>query len=220
MALALKQKGASAGAVVAFLLGNPTLNPAVLVWILFTLGWQWSLLRLVAGLALVIGGAMVATRWTPTAQVAVPETAELVPLPEGSTNPALRWVRTFVRLTVTLIPLFVVLVLAMGAARAWLFPAVGADWGNNAFVILGFAVAGVLFPIPTGAEIPIIQTMMASGLGVGPAAALLLTLAPVSLPSLAMIAPALKLRTTFALAGLTVTAGLSGALIAVVTSAL
>ena len=41
--------------------------------------------------------------------------------------------------------------------------------------------------IPTAAEIPILQTMMSFGLGVGPAAALLVTLPTVSLPSLLML---------------------------------
>jgi uncharacterized protein len=46
-------------------LGNPTLNPAVLVFLLFTLGWQWAHLRLVLGAVLVFGGAWVATRRGP-----------------------------------------------------------------------------------------------------------------------------------------------------------
>lgn len=53
--------------------------------------------------------------------------------------------------------------------------------------IIGLAVAGTLFVIPTAAEIPIIQTLMAFGLGVGPAAAFLITLPAVSLPSLLII---------------------------------
>lgn len=49
------------------------------------------------------------------------------------------------------------------------------------------AFAGMLFVIPTAAEIPIVQTMMAFGLGTGPASALLVTLPAVSLPSLIMV---------------------------------
>jgi uncharacterized protein len=41
--------------------------------------------------------------------------------------------------------------------------------------------------IPTAGEVPIVQAMLALGVGVGPAAALLMTLAPVSAPSVAML---------------------------------
>lgn len=53
------------------------------------------------------------------------------------------------------------------------------------------ASAGALFAIPTAAEIPIVQTMMAAALGLAPAAALLVTLPTISLPSLAMMVNAL-----------------------------
>ena len=215
--MALKRNGASTGSVVAFLLGNPTLNPAVLIWILLALGWQWGLLRLVVGLALVIGAAALTTRLNPA--VVSPTLTEELPLePAADSSLVRRWLRSFVRLVVMLVPIFAILVLVMGAARAFLFPAIEADWGNNWQVIVGFALAGMLFPIPTGAEIPIIQAMMASGLGAGPAAALLLTLAPVSLPSLAMMSHALPVRVVASLAGLTVTAGLVGAGLAVISS--
>lgn len=58
---------------------------------------------------------------------------------------------------------------------------------NSLLVIIGLTISGTLFVIPTAAEIPIIQTLMAFGLGVGPAAALLMTLPAVSLPSLLII---------------------------------
>ncbi|GGA57183.1 hypothetical protein GCM10007416_33010 [Kroppenstedtia guangzhouensis] len=57
--------------------------------------------------------------------------------------------------------------------------------------IIGFALAGMLFAIPTAGEIPIAQTFMAAGLGVGPAAALIFTLPVISLPSALMVSRAL-----------------------------
>src|SRR5689334_11112655 len=63
VAVGLRRGGASLSAATAFFLGNPTLNPAVLVFLLFTLGWQWALLRLVLGALLVSGGAWLALRW-------------------------------------------------------------------------------------------------------------------------------------------------------------
>jgi uncharacterized membrane protein YraQ (UPF0718 family) len=53
--------------------------------------------------------------------------------------------------------------------------------------ILAFASAGALFVIPTAGEVPIVQAMLVLGIAVGPAAALLMTLPPISIPSLAML---------------------------------
>ncbi len=81
------------------------------------------------------------------------------------------------------------LVLLLRAARAFLFPHIGPEIGNSLLWIVAFAVAGMLFVIPTaGEEVAIIQAMLSLGMGVGPAGALLMTVPPVSMPSLAMLA--------------------------------
>lgn len=51
--------------------------------------------------------------------------------------------------------------------RFWLFPAFGQHAGNSITAVILLAFAGMLFVIPTAAEIPIVQTMMAFGLGTG-----------------------------------------------------
>jgi len=202
--LALRRRGASAGSAVAFWLANPTLNLAVLAWITFALGWQWAAIRGIVGLALVAGAAVVVSRLVPSfagdPDIAATSREESGPW-------ALRWLTTVVRLTLLLVPVLIVLTLILGAVRAYLFPAITPEWANNPLVILGFAVAGMTFPIPTGAEIPIIQTMRSYGLGAGPAGALLLTLAPLNLPSLAMVSHGFPPRALAALAGLTALAG-------------
>jgi hypothetical protein len=103
-------------------------------------------------------------------------------------NPFRRWLRIFLRMTVRLVPEYLVLVLVLGAARAFLFPVIGPQIDNHLVWIFAFAVAGMLFVIPTAGEVPIIQAMLALGMGVGPAGALLMTLPPISLPSMAMLA--------------------------------
>jgi len=55
VAVGLRKRGASVGASVAFWLGNPALNPAVLAFSFFVLGWQWTVLRAAAGVLLVLG---------------------------------------------------------------------------------------------------------------------------------------------------------------------
>jgi uncharacterized membrane protein YraQ (UPF0718 family) len=52
----------------------------------------------------------------------------------------------------------------------------------------------MLFVIPTAGEVPIIQAMLSLGMGVGPAGALLMTLPPISVPSLAMLARSFRPR--------------------------
>ena len=69
----------------------------------------------------------------------------------------------------------------------FLFPAAGPELGNNPLVVIGLAIAGALFAIPTAGEIAIIQTMRGFGMGAGPAGALLLSLPAISLPSLVMV---------------------------------
>ena len=207
VALGLRRSGVSLGAATAFFLGNPTLNPAVLVFLLFTLGWQWALLRLVLGAVLVFGGAYLATRMGGVLAGPVPEAASpSVPPTTGSWG--VRWLRALGRLVVQLVPEYIVVVAILGFARAFLFPAAGPDLGNNLLVLVGLAIAGTLFVIPTAGEIPIIQTMQGFGVGAGPAGVLLMTLAPLSLPSLLMVSRAFPPRVLAALSGATVLLGL------------
>ena len=90
-------------------------------------------------------------------------------------------------MTLRLVPEYIVLVLLLGAARAWLFPHIGPDIDNSLLWIVAFAVAGMLFVIPTAGEVPIIQAMLSLGMAAGPAGALLMTLPPISVPSLVML---------------------------------
>ena len=213
--LALRRGGASAGSTVAFTVGNPTLNPAVIAWIGLALGWQWALLRLVAGAGLVLGAVLLTNRLAPPSPSWDPS-AFAPELPREQTPRwIVRWVTSLLRYTLVLVPLMLVIVVLLGAARAFLFPALGADWASGPFAIVALAVAGTLFPIPTGAEIPIVQSMMGYGLGAGPAAALLVTLAPLSVASLAMLRHGFPTRVIVALAAVTALTGVGTGLLAV-----
>lgn len=208
-----RKSGASAGSAVAFFLGNPTLNPAVLVFLVFTLGWPWAALRLGFGVALVLGGALLATRLA-RKDLVLPQPPLAVSLPVDSRPLPLRWCVALGRLVVTLVPEYVVIVLLLGALRAFLFPSAIAHAGNNPGVLVGLALAGTLFVIPTAGEIPIIQTLQAYGLGAGAAGVLLLTLAPLSLASVAMLSRTFPLRVLMALVALTAATGLVCGLVA------
>jgi len=186
VALGLRKNGSSVGASLAYWLGNPILNPATLVFMGFVLGWHWVGLRLVVGVFLVFLVAYVVGRFADSETV-----SPVLPLTETEDAESgvsfwIAWLKSLWRLSKGVIPEYVVLICLLGAVRAWLFPAVtpsvnGVPW------TLALAFTGTLFVIPTAGEIPIVQTMMSFGLGVGPAAALLTALPALSLPSLLML---------------------------------
>lgn len=213
----LRKARASAGAAVAFWLGNSVLNPATLVFIGFVLGWRWSALRLVLGIGAVLGLGLMANRMgSPEEAAAAERQLADVRVAPPETNPFVRWLAIFARMAVWLIPEYVVLVLLLGAARAWLFPHAGPEIGNGLGWMLAFAVAGTLFVIPTAGEVPIVQAMLSLGVGVGPAGVLLMALPPISVPSLAIVGRSFSLRLLVAVSVGVVAVGVVGGLAAVV----
>lgn len=210
----LRQHQASPGGAAAFWLGNTMLNPATLVFTGFVLGWNWTGLRILLSVPMVFGLGYLANRMTKSSPV------EAVPLPPTEPEPhslaevGKRWIEIFVRMTVRLIPEYVVIVLLLGAIRAWMFPHIGPAMGDQWFWIVALALAGMLFVIPTAGEVPIVQAMLALGLGGGPAAALLITLPPVSLPSLTMLGRSFSTRMLVAIAAAVVGFGILGGVIA------
>ena len=203
------------GPTLAYWLGNPILNPATMVFMGFVLGWRWTALRLAVGLLLVFGVAYLANRFVrPEDLPALATHAPSASADSAEDSVWIRWARAFRQLVIGLVPEYVGIVLILGAARAWLFPAVtpGTD---GLLWTAGLAIAGTLFVIPTAGEIPIVQTLMAFGLGVGPAAALLTTLPPVSLPSLVMLRKAIPIRALGFIAASVVALGLLSAALAV-----
>ena len=216
----LRKQRAAAGPSVAFWLSNTMLNPATLVFTGFVLGWHWTLLRVVLSVPMVFGLGYLANRFAAkegTASVdALRREPEPAPEPESQSMADIgrRWIMVFARMTLRLIPEYVVIVLLLGAARAWMFPHIGPDIGEQWFWIVALAVAGMLFVIPTAGEVPIVQAMLALGMGIGPAAALLITLPPVSLPSMAMLGRSLPWQLLAMLAAAVVGFGVLAGLIA------
>jgi uncharacterized membrane protein YraQ (UPF0718 family) len=181
----------------------------------FVLGWQWTGLRLVLGVLMVFGLGYAVNRMVTPAQAAASRQALAKLIEEDEPGTAFsRWVKILGRMTLRLVPEYIVLVLLLGAARAWLFPHIGPDIGNGMLWIAAFAVAGTLFVIPTAGEVPIIQAMLSLGMATGPAGALLMTLPPVSVPSLAMLARSFPPRVLAFVAAAVVVFGIVGGLIA------
>ena len=214
VAAGMRRQNVSVGAALAFWIANPVLNPATLVFMGFVLGWGFTAIRLVAGLVLVLGVSLVAQR------VARPET-----LPEAAVEAVVdasspdqnsfmaRWGKTLWQLFWTTIPIYILAVLLLGAARVWLFPHVDGAMGNRLLWLVPLAIIGTLFVIPTAAEIPIVQTMMTLGLGTAPAVALLLTLPSISLPSLLMLRKEFDAKVLVTVAVLTMLVGVVSGLV-------
>jgi len=78
------------------------------------------------------------------------------------------------------------------------------------------AVAGTPFVIPTAGEVPIVQAMVALGMGAGPAGALIMTLPAVSLPSLAMLSRIFSWRPRLVIVGGVMLSGIARGLIAMI----
>lgn len=210
VAIGMRQSRASVGSVVSWWMANPVLNPATLVFIGFVLGWGWTLFRVVLGVAMVLGVAHLAERYAGPGDQAMGGPLAAADAPQGSLFS--RWLREFTALAMALVPEYIVLVLLLGATRAWMFPLPGAH--QDIWWIAAMALAGTLFVIPTAGEVPIVQAMLALGLGAGPAGALIMTLPAVSLPSLAMLGRVFSLRTRIVIACGVVFSGVAAGLIA------
>ncbi|WP_243298620.1 permease [Bacillus litorisediminis] len=184
MAVGLRKKNVSVGAALAFWIGNPMINPATLIFITFVLSWEFTLIRLVFGLILTFGVSYLANRLVRDAE---PVYDQVLKDPQQEGSFLSRWGKSLASMVLYILPAYVLSVLLLGAGRVWLFPELSDTAANSLMAIILFAIAGMLFVIPTAAEIPIIQTFMSLGLGSGPAAALLITLPAISLPSVIMV---------------------------------
>lgn len=213
IAVSLKKSDVPTGAVLAYWLGNPVLNPATVVFMGFVLGWDWALLRVVMGILVVVGAAYLGQRWS---GITVPRST-LARLADANCDegPTVsNFFKVLGRLVVGLLPEYIVIVALLGATRAWLFPAMNPMIGHSLVLMLLLAIAGTIFVIPTAGEIPIIQTLMAYGLATGSAGVLMMTLPAISLPSMAMVSQAIPKR-QLALLGLFVAlAGLATGFVA------
>lgn len=213
--VSLRRSGVSTAAAIAYWLGNPLLNPAVLVFLVLVAPWEWSATRLVVGLVVVLGGAVVVDRLTGGTHAP----AELVDATDAGESgrewlrqAPKRFGRALLRLAVVLVPEYLVIVLLVGAFRGWLFP-VDAASGSGLVIVLLAAVVGTLVVIPTAGEIPILQGLALAGVAAGPIGALLITLPVVSLPGIVMVGRALGWRATAATSAVAMLGGVLGAVV-------
>jgi uncharacterized membrane protein YraQ (UPF0718 family) len=188
IAASLRRRNVSIGASLAFWIGNPVLNPATLIFMTFVLSWKFTLIRVLFGVVLTFGVSYWANRLVDRKKQ-LPD--KVIPEMIHTTNDQgdqgsflLRWMKSLGTLIVQIIPAYIITVLILGALQGWMFPI---SMSNGVLAIIIFSIFGMLFVIPTAAEIPIIVSFLALGVGTGPSAALLITLPAISLPSLIMV---------------------------------
>ena len=207
VAVSLRRGGVSTSAVIAYWLGNPLLNPAVLVFLVLVAPWEWTVTRLVVGVLVVVGGAALVARITDGRAPAAAVPTEEERAPAGAGALAARYGRALARLSVTLVPEYLLVVMLIGGFRGRLLALFDGGLGPAVLVVLVAAVAGTLLVIPTAAEIPILQGLALAGLSLGGIGALLVTLPAVSLPGIAMVGRAFGWRVTAATAGVVAAGG-------------
>lgn len=217
IAVTLRRDGASSSSALAYWIGNPVLNPAVLAFLAIVAPWQWVATRIAVGMLLVFGATAIVARWSGDSTVK-PAATQPAPEPEYDLRSApANYVRSLARLAVTLIPIYVAVVFLLGLFRGWLFPLEADQW--VALSVLAAAVLGALVVIPTAGEIPILQGLAAAGVGTGAIGALLITLPAISLASMAMVVRAFSPRVTLAMAGAVMACGvLAGGLLFLLSS--
>jgi uncharacterized membrane protein YraQ (UPF0718 family) len=188
------------------------LNPAVLAFLALVAPWQWAATRIVVGCILVFGvSALIAGLGDRHEETNVPAVPAERPELESATG---RFGRTLLRLTVTLLPEYVLVVFLLGLTRGWILPLGAGAAHLGMLAVLIAALLGTLVVIPTGGEIPILLGLSTVGIGSAAVGALLITLPAISLVSMAMVIRTFSARITLAMAGGVAACGvLSGALL-------
>ncbi|MCI4010069.1 permease [Brevibacterium sp. ZH18] len=215
VAAGLRSSGVRRSAALAYWVGNPLLNPAVVIFLVLVLPWQYALTRVVIGILIAVGASALIGRWVTGRTEAVPndtpETPRLSSLP-------VRYARSLSRFTLILVPEHLILVFLIGLISPWLTGVYGIEAQLGAAAVLVAAVVGTLLVIPTGGEIPIIVALSAVGVGAGVTGALLIALPALSIPSMVMVGKSLGWRTTTAM-GVAVAVGgvVAGVVLAVLS---
>ncbi|GAA1925392.1 permease [Brevibacterium antiquum] len=196
VAAGLRSSGVMRSAALAYWVGNPLLNPAVLIFLALVLPWQYALTRLVFGILIAVGASALIGRWIKGRAEAVPEQS---PEPSRLSSLPQRYLRSLSKFTLILVPEHLALVFVIGLISPWLSGVYGLEAQVGALAVLIAAVVGTLLVIPTGGEIPIIIALLAAGVGAGVTGALLIALPALSIPSMVMVGKSIGWRTTTAM---------------------
>ncbi|NUO34846.1 MAG: permease [Dermatophilaceae bacterium] len=235
VAIGVRRRGAPIGSAVAYWLGNPLLNPAVLVFLALTMPVRLVAVRVVVGVVVVLAAAVVATRVAGGGTAGgvterTDSTAAVTPvltrragdgLGLGPADDAVRlgdlprrFLRTLARYVVVIVPEYLVLVVLTGWLSGWLSDFAGLDRAAGPVALLVVGLVGAALVIPTAGEIPVVAGLLAAGASFGVVGVLLVTLPALSAPSVVMVARTFSWRVTAAVTAVVVAGGvLAGALL-------
>lgn len=195
----MRRSGISNQAALSFWLGNPLLNPAVIVILALVLPWQYAVGRILIGAVIVLLAAPLISRLAPRRhdQTALPIVEEAKPA---------GYLAALARLAIVLVPEYFVVVLLVGSFHGALMPA-ARDAG--VFAALAVAVIGTLLVVPTAGEMPVVLGLAAAGFSPLAAGAALIALPALSLPSMVMVGRSLSWRVVAVTAGTVAVAALA-----------
>lgn len=180
----MRRSGVSNQAALSFWLGNPLLNPAVIVILALVLPWQYAVGRILIGAAVVLLAAPLISRLAPQHQhqAAFPIVEEAKPA---------GYLSALARLAIVLVPEYFVVVLLVGSFNGALMLA-ARDAGI--FAALAVAVIGTVLVVPTAGEVPVVLGLAAAGFSPLAAGAAMIALPALSLPSMVMVGRSLSWR--------------------------
>lgn len=221
VARSLRQRGTPVAGCIAYWVGNPVLNPAVLVFLLLVLPWQYAVVRLLVGVVVVVGAGVAVSRFLERRQVAA-AVADVDAAPDDDAGSLRempgRYLRSLTRFTVVLVPEYVVAVFAVGMVSGPLSNFDGITQQLGVVAVLLVAVVATALVVPTGGEIPVIAAVTAAGATAGVGGVLLIALPALSLPSMLMVGRSFGWRATGLTAGVVVVGSLAaGGMLAVLS---
>jgi uncharacterized membrane protein YraQ (UPF0718 family) len=208
VAATLRRGRVPTSAALAYWIGNPVLNPAVLAFLALVAPWQWVAVRIAVGVPLVFGATGLVARLARSRDDEAVD-PRVLPAFELRRAPA-GFLRSLTRIAATLLPEYLLVVFMLGLFRGWLFPLDASAAHLGILALFAAAALGTLVVVPTGGEIPITQGLAAAGVSLGTVGALLITLPAISLVSMAMVVRAFSARVTSAMAGAVAVSGLLG----------
>lgn len=187
----LRKAGAGLGPIVSFFITAPALNIVTIILAFELLPWPLAVARLLLGVGAAIGIPYAVTRLCPE----VTE-AHFEPHQQGSshrtqaaessvTSLFYSWMQHTWHAATFVLPMLVLGIFFIGIIKTVTPFSVIAQYGSSGWMPTFLAsVVGTILMVPTFTEVLWVKELTQHGLGMGPAAALLITLPAASLPSL------------------------------------
>jgi uncharacterized membrane protein YraQ (UPF0718 family) len=185
--------GATAETSLGIILGSALFNPVGILAIALLLPGDMLAARIAFGLMAILALAPLAARWARPRLVlpaiGAPDSCAVAPpaWPAALRQGLSSWLANSAEVALRLAPAMLLATLAVGAVLTFLTPQQLSDsFGSGLVAILVTSAIGTLLQLPTLFEIPLVIGVLALGVGVGPAAALLVTAPSAGLVTLAI----------------------------------